>query len=63
MQLLVNEAKFTGLWAKNCDTILQVLISKFPSGPENFPGFSRNGPMDSSQSNLDSGFHTSDSGF
>ena len=25
----VNERKFTGLWAKNCDTIQQVLISKF----------------------------------
>ena len=38
-------------------------MSKFPFGPEKFPGLSRNGPLDSSQSKLYSGFHTADSGF
>ena len=27
----------TGLWARRCANIQQVLISKFASGPENFP--------------------------
>ena len=34
MKLLVNEAKLTGLWARNCATIQQVLILKFAFGPE-----------------------------
>ena len=34
MKLAVNEAKLTGLWAGNCATIQQVLISKFAFGPE-----------------------------
>ena len=29
----VNEAKLTGLWARKCANIQQVLISKFPFGP------------------------------
>ena len=29
MKLSVNEAKLTGLWARNCATIQQALISKF----------------------------------
>ena len=29
IQLSVNEAKLTGLWARNCTTIQQVLILKF----------------------------------
>ena len=29
MKLSVNEAKFAGLWARNCATIQQVLILKF----------------------------------
>ena len=45
MQLLVNEARLTGLWAKNCATISQVLISKFPFGPEKFPGLFSNGSL------------------
>ena len=35
----------TGAWARNCDTIQQVLILKFAFGPEKFPGLSRNGPL------------------
>ena len=41
-KLSVNEAKLTGLWARNCATITKVLILKFTFGPEKFPGFSRN---------------------
>ena len=29
MKLSVDEAKLTGLWARNCATIQQALISKF----------------------------------
>lgn len=42
MKLSVNEAKLTGLGARNCATITKVLILKFSFGPEMFPGFSRN---------------------
>ena len=42
MKLSVNETKLTGLWAKNCATIQQVVILKFAFGPENFPGLPRN---------------------
>ena len=45
MDLSVNEEKLTGVWARNCDTIQQVLILKFAFGPEKFPGLSRNGPL------------------
>ena len=45
MNLSVNEEKLTGLWARNCATIQQVLILKFVFGPEKFPGLSRNGPQ------------------
>ena len=45
MDLSVNEEKLTGVWARNCDTIQQVLILKFVFGPEKFPGLSRNGPL------------------
>ena len=34
MKLSVNEAKLTGLCARNCATIQQVLILKFAFGPE-----------------------------
>ena len=50
MQLLVDEAKLIGLWAKNCAAMCQVLISKFHFGPEKFPGLSKNGPQGFSQS-------------
>ena len=43
MKLSVNETKLTGLCARNCATIQQVLILKF--GPEKLPGLSRNGPL------------------
>ena len=39
MKLSVNKAKLTGFWARNCATIQQFLILKFP-------GLSRNGPQD-----------------
>ena len=42
MKLLLNDAKSTGLWARNCATIEQFLILKFALGPETFPGVSRN---------------------
>ena len=45
MKLSVKEAKLTGLWARNCATIQQVLIVKSTSGPEKFPGHSRNGHL------------------
>ena len=44
MKLSVNEAKLTGLCARNCATIQQVLILKFAFGPEKLPGLSRNRP-------------------
>ena len=45
MKLSVNEAKLTGLWARNFTTIQLLLISKFAFGPEKLPGRSRNGPL------------------
>ena len=45
MNLSVNEEKLTGVWARNYDTIQQVLILKFAFGPEKFPGLSRNGSL------------------
>ena len=45
IKVSVNEAELTGLWARNCATIQQVLISKFAFGPEKLPGLSRNGPL------------------
>ena len=45
MKLLVNEAKLTGLWARNCAAIQQVLILKFAFGPEKLPGLSKNGAL------------------
>ena len=45
MKLSINEAKLTGLWARNCAIIQQVLILKFAFGPEKFPGLSRNEPI------------------
>ena len=44
MKLLVNDAKLTGLWARNLATIQQVLILTFAFGPVKFPGVSRNRP-------------------
>ena len=46
MKLSVNEAKLTGLWARNFATIQQVLILKFAFRSEKFPGLSRNEPLD-----------------
>ena len=49
MKLSLNEAKLTGLWARSCATIQQVLILKVAFGPEKFPGLSRNRPQTSHQ--------------
>ena len=38
MKWSVHEVKLTGLWARNCATIQQVLISNFTFGPEKLPG-------------------------
>ena len=40
----LTKAKLTGLLARNCATIKQVLILKLAFGPEKFPGFSRTRP-------------------
>ena len=45
MKLSFNEAKLTGLFARNCATIQQVLILKFVFGPEKFPGLLRDEPL------------------
>ena len=45
MKLSANEAKLTGLCARNSATIQQVLILKVAFGPEKLPGLSRNGPL------------------
>ena len=37
MKLSVNEAKLTGLWARNCGTIHLRLMSKFAFVPEKLP--------------------------
>ena len=44
MKLSVNEAKLTGLWARNCATITKVLILNLPSGPKSFRAFQETGP-------------------
>ena len=42
MKLTVKEAKLTGLCARNCANIQQILIEKLPFGPEKFLRLSRN---------------------
>ena len=42
MKLSVNEAELTGLRARNCATIQQVLIIRFAFRSETLPGLSRN---------------------
>ena len=44
MKLSDNEAKLTGLSARNCATIQQVLILKFALGPKSFLYFRETGP-------------------
>ena len=44
MKLSVNEAKLTGLWARNCATIQQVWILKFVFDPKSFLDFRETGP-------------------
>ena len=44
IKLSVNEAKLTGLCARNCATIQQVLILKFAFGPKSYRAFRETGP-------------------
>ena len=44
-KLSVNEAKSTGLWARNYATIQQGLILKFAFGPKSFRAFGDVGPL------------------
>ena len=44
MKLSVNEVKLTGLWARNCATIEQVLILKFTFSPKSYRSFQETGP-------------------
>ena len=44
MKLSVNKKKLTGLWARNCVTIQQVVILILPSGPKSFQVFRETGP-------------------
>ena len=46
MKLSINEAKLTGLWARNCAAVKQVSNLKFAFGPEKLPELSKNGPLD-----------------
>ena len=46
MKLSINEAKLTGLWARNCAAIKQVSNLKFAFGPEKLPELSKDGPLD-----------------
>ena len=46
MKLSVNEAKLTGLCARNRVTVQQVFISKFAFRSEKLSGLSRNEPLD-----------------
>ena len=45
MKLSVSEAKLTGLYARNCATIQQVLILKLPSGPKSYRTYRGTGPI------------------
>ena len=44
MKLSVNEPKLTSLWAWNCATIQQVLMSKFAFWPKKLAAFRETGP-------------------
>ena len=46
MESSVNEAALTGLWARNCPSIQQILMLKFAFGPEKLPGLLRNEHQD-----------------
>ena len=45
LKMIRWKAKLTSLWARNCTTIWQVLISKFAFGPEKLPGLLRKGSL------------------
>ena len=47
MKLLVNEAKLTGLYARNCATFQLVFILKFAFGLQKLPLLSRTDPENS----------------
>ena len=44
LKLSVNEAKLTGLCARNCVTVQQVLLQNLPSGPKSYWAFRETGP-------------------
>ena len=44
IKISVNEAELTGLSARNCATIQQVLILNFAFGPESYRAFRKTGP-------------------
>ena len=41
MKQSVNEAKLTGLWARDCTTFQHVLILKLPLGPKSSGPFEK----------------------
>ena len=43
MKLTVQEAKLTGLCARNCANIQQILIENYPSAPKSFWDFRETG--------------------
>jgi len=46
-KLSVNEEKLTGLWARNCATVQQVLFLKFAFRPEKLARLLRSRPQGS----------------
>ena len=44
MKLSVNEAKLTGLCARNCVSVQQVLFQNLPSGPKSYRAFGETDP-------------------
>ena len=44
MKLSINEAKLTGLWARNCAAIKQVSNLKFAFGPKSYRKSRKTGP-------------------
>ena len=44
MKLSIDEAKLTGLWARNCAIIQQILIWNLPSGPKSYRAFRETRP-------------------
>ena len=45
MKLPIDEAKLTGLWARNCTTVQQILIWNLPLGPKRYRAFRETRPL------------------